>query len=79
MRSLDPDQLVEDLLDVTFRQVPKGLVQRQVKELIQDEPSRKPVIVLVRLQRTQLFRLEQFLSMVLKYPLFEALDSFFHL
>ena len=53
MSSLDPDQLVEDLLDVTFRQVPKGLVQRQVKELIQDEPSRKPVIVLVRLQRTQ--------------------------
>ena len=79
MSSLDPDQLVEDLLDVTFRQVPKGLVQRQVKELIQDEPSRKPVIVLVRLQRTQLFRLEQFLSMVLKQPLFEALDSFFHL
>jgi len=77
--SLDPDQLVEDLLDVTFRLVPKGRVQRQVKELIQDEPSRKPVIVLVRLQRTQLFRLEQFLSMVLKQPLFEALDSFFHL
>jgi hypothetical protein len=77
--SLDPDQLVEDLLDVTFRQVAKGLVERQVKELIQYEPSRKPVIVLLRLLQPHRVQLGQIFSMFMKQPIFEALDSFFHL
>src|SRR5438128_998126 len=52
---LDLDELVEDPLNVAFRQVAEGLVQRQVEELIQDESSRKPVLVLLRHHRLKDF------------------------
>jgi hypothetical protein len=45
---LDPDQLLEHRPERTRAHVPEGLIERQVEQLVQDQPPRQPGVGAVR-------------------------------